>query len=252
MRRLTQPIVLDRDADLTPLWNAFLREKCVTAREQIIAFYLPFARMLAAKLYARRTFAELEFQDYFQFASIGLVEAVDRFDPTQGAKFETFAARRVNGAILNGIESLSERQVQIGARRRIAADRMKSLKADAEPSAKDAAALFDYLAEIAIGLALGFALDQPGTHLGEEVGYPDNTYRSIELRQLQQRIRELLEHLPENEKRVIKYHYLQQIAFDEIASMLGVTKGRISQIHKEALVRLRARLQRGSGIDLRC
>lgn len=249
--RLAQPVVLDKTTDLMPLWTAFLENACASAREQIIDFYLPFARVLAAKLYAKRTYAELEFLDYFQFASIGLIEAVDRYDPVRGAKFETFAAHRINGAILNGIATLSEKQEQISARQRIADDRMRSLKESPEEP-KDPGALFSYLAELAIGIAVGLALEDSGMVQAEHAAYPDNTYKSVELKQLQQRMRELLERLPINERRVIKYHYLQQLAFDEIATMLGVTKGRVSQIHKDALNRLRDSIQRHGGIDLRC
>ncbi|HYD61595.1 MAG TPA: sigma-70 family RNA polymerase sigma factor [Noviherbaspirillum sp.] len=251
LTRHTQPVELDRTTDLAPLWTEFLVNACMSARERIIDFYLPFARVLAAKLYAKRTYAELEFLDYFQFASIGLLEAVDRYDPAHGAKFETFAALRINGAILNGIASLSEKQEQISAKQRIAADRLKSLKEKPEKP-KDPGALFGYLAELAIGIAVGLALEDSGMYRAEDEAYPDNTYRSVELKQLQQRMRELLEHLPRNERRVIKYHYLQQLAFEEIARILGVTKGRVSQIHKDALNRLRESVQRGGGIDLRC
>jgi RNA polymerase sigma factor FliA len=251
LSNLSQPVQLDRSTDLTPLWKEAKVDGCSDAREQIIDFYLPFARVLAAKLYARRTYPELEFLDYFQFASIGLVEAVDRFDPERGIKFETFSAPRINGAVLNGIESLSEKQQQIGARRRIIADRVKSLKEEAH-APKDPGELFGYLAELAIGMAVGFALEDSGMFQAEESAYPDNTYRSIELKQLHQRVRELLECLPKNERRVIRYHYLQQVAFDEIAKILGVTKGRVSQIHKDALKRLRDSVRKDCGIDLRC
>lgn len=248
--RLTHPVELDRATDLAPLWTEFHATACASARKRIIDFYLPFARILAAKLYAKRTYMELEFMDYFQFASIGLVEAVDRYDPSRGAKFETFAAHRINGAILNGIESLSERQEQIAAKRRMT-DRLESL-ADEQEKSKESTELFRHLAELAIGLAVGFMLEDSGMYQAEEALYPDNTYRSVEIKQLRRRILELIEHLPTNEKRVIKYHYLQQIAFEEIGRILGVTKGRVSQIHKDALIRLRNSMQCNGDLDLRC
>lgn len=244
-------IQADRSIDLTLLWNELRSGTNALAREQIIACHLQFARMLAGKLYAKRTYAELEFADYLQYASIGLMEAVDRFDADRGVKFETFAAPRITGAILNGIESLSEKQEQVSARRRIISDRVESMKGKL-PGTKDPNALFGYLAELAIGLAVGFALDDSGMYQADDPAYPDNTYQRVELKQLHQRVMALLELLPANERRVITYHYLQRLAFEEIARMLGLTKGRISQIHKDALNRLRTKLHHDGGIDLSC
>lgn len=244
-------VQFDTTTDMTPVWAALRGGADPSAREQVIEFYLPFARIMAAKLYAKRTYIELEFSDYMQYASIGLMEAIDRFDPERGVKFETFAAPRINGAILNGIESLSEKQVQVSARQRILSARVKSLK-DAPPEPADSNALFGYLAELAVGLAIGFALEDSGIYQAEEASYPDNTYHRIELRQLRKRVGELVEQLPDNERRVIKYHYLQQIPFDEIATLLNVTKGRVSQIHKNALKRMGQIVRSIGEIDLRC
>lgn len=210
---------------------------------------MPFARVLAAKLYARRTYAELEFMDYYQFASIGLVEAVDRFDPEMGVKFETYAASRINGAVLTGIETLSERQVQVSARQRMMTERVASLKEHGEPPS-DAKGLFSYLAEIAIGLAVGFVMEESDSAPAAAPSYADNTYVHVEFRQMRERLMTLLDELPLNEQRVTKYHYLQQFSFEEIASVLGVTKGRVSQIHKSALGRLKANASRTGALDL--
>jgi RNA polymerase sigma factor for flagellar operon FliA len=245
---LKQP---DTHDDKALLWNAFDAHRDPLVREQLINLYLPFARILAAKAYAKRTSAELEFLDYLQYASVGLVESVDRYDPNRGVKFETYSAPRITGAILNGIESLSEKQEQISVRRRIVSERVDSIKGT-RLAAKDPDALFGYLAEVAIGLAVGFALENSGMYQADVPLYPDNTYERIELKQLQERVRSLVASLPPNENRVVTYHYLQQLGFEEIAAILGVTKGRISQIHKDAMHRLRKSLRNGDGIDLRC
>ena len=81
--------------DTLPLWQLWRDHGDIDARQQLITYYLPYARMMAAMLYGRRTHDEVEFADYLQFARVGLVEAVDRYDPTQGAQFKTFAAKRV-------------------------------------------------------------------------------------------------------------------------------------------------------------
>ncbi|WP_170304376.1 sigma-70 family RNA polymerase sigma factor [Duganella radicis] len=222
------------------LWAEFTHGRNASVRERLAALYMPFARMLAAKMYAGRTHHHVEFDDYLQYARVGLLEAVDRYDVSRGYKFETYAGSRINGAILSGMESYSEVHEQVAARKRIVEERMASLQ-DAPRPADKQEDLFGYLAELAIGLAVGFALDQTGMFEAAEpaVSHYDYTYAGVELRQLRARLKSLVNELPGKHRQVIHSHYLQQMPFDEIARALSISKGRVSQIHKEALLRLR-------------
>jgi len=205
--------------------------------------------MLAAKAYARRTYPELEYPDYVQYASIGLIEAVDRFDNERGIAFEAFAAPRITGAILNGIEALSEKQVQVSARKRLVDERMRSMR-DVAPVPGDADSLFSHLAEVAIGLAVGFMLEDTGMYHADAGPSIDITYQRVEMKQLRQRLLSLLDRLPANERKVIACHYLQRMSFSDISRMLGLSNGRISQIHKSALSKLRTSFHEDERIDV--
>lgn len=232
------------------LWRAFGRQRDAALREQLVAHYLPFARIMAAKMYGGRTHMQVEFDDYLQYARLGLIEAVDRFDPDRGYKFETYAGSRINGAILNGMQAYSEVHEQVAARKRVVQSRMASLRdPQREPggagTSPDPADLFGYLAELAIGLAVGFALDNSGMYQEHDgdAQYRDNTYAGVELKQLRARLKSLVDGLPGKHRQVVSYHYLQQLPFEEIAAMLALTRGRIAQIHKEALLKLREALR---------
>ena len=235
------------------LWAQFAASRDPAARAQLLAAYMAFARMMAAKVYARRTYTEMEFGDYLQYATIGLIEAIERFEPGRAIKFETYAASRITGAMLSGIEQSSEIQQQIAARRRIVGQRMASLM-EAAPEAAPAGveAAFGRLAEIAIGLAVGFALEDTGMHAAEGAQYQDNCYAGVELRQLQKRVSGVLDQLPGNQRRVIHGHYLQHMQFEEIATAMALTRGRVAQIHKQALASLRSLLRDAGQVDLRC
>lgn len=230
-------------ADEMVLWQRLRAAGDEDARRQLLTLHLPYARVVAATYYARRYHDEIEFGDYLQYASVGLLEALDRFDPARGAQFRTFAARRMHGAILNGIERLTEKQQQIAARQRLKADRTESVRMLAEAAGSSAPRtpeqLFRYVAEAGIGLALAWLLDGTGMMDDPQRAEDLPFYRSTELRQLRQRLLQLVEQLPEQERVVVRSHYLQEMRFDEIAQMLHLTKGRISQIHKQALLRLR-------------
>lgn len=237
-------------ADLAAWWDAFVRGRDPALRERLIHAYQEFARIMAAKLYARRVYTEMEFADYLQYATVGLIEAVDRFEPGRGNKFETYAASRINGAVLSGIEQSTEIQQQISARRRVIRERLVSLsEASAAAPADD---VFARLAELAIGLAVGFALDDTGMHQADGAEYADNSYRGVELKQLKARILALVEDLPQSQKAVVRGHYLQQQPFADIAAALRLSRGRVAQLHKEALGNLRARMMAMNEVDLSC
>jgi len=233
------------------LWPEFVVTRDPGLREQIIAGYMGFARMLAASAFARRGYVELEFDDYLQYARLGLIESVDRFKPGGEAKFESYAAQRIKGAILNGIASSSDMQEQIVARKRLLGERAASLRAEG-PHANGVDDVFARLAELAIGLAVGFVLEGSGM-LGREDGEgTDASYQRLELKQLRSQVRAALEGLAANHRQVLRAHYFQQQPFQEIAHELGLSRGRVAQIHRDALGKLDTVLRQRACIDLSC
>lgn len=147
------------------LWRAWRQLRDAAARERLIHLHFGFARIMAGKLYARRHTDEVEFDEYLQLASVGLIESIDRYDPEQGASFRTYASHRIQGAILSGLEALTERASQLALRRRIEQERLQSLQAGSDVPAGDA---FSRLASIAVGLALGFMLEDLAAFRAEE------------------------------------------------------------------------------------
>ncbi|WP_307650310.1 sigma-70 family RNA polymerase sigma factor [Variovorax boronicumulans] len=253
------------------LWVRWRKEKDEAAREQLICHYLPYAKMVAATIYGRRTHNDVEFEDYLQLARVGLLEAVDRFEPGQGAQFKTFAAKRVQGSVLNGLTRLTEKNQQISVAMRLRQERLEAVKdaaaapeeapgdghAAAPAAPRSADKLFKYLAEVGIGLALGVLLEDTGMVDGEafdanahapspEVSY----FRKTEILQLRTVLRDLVNQLSDQQKSVIRQHYLQEVPFDDIATLMGVTRGRVSQLHRQGLLRLRELLAKDARCDV--
>lgn len=229
------------------LWCAYRDGGDAAARQELVLLHLGFAKIMAAKLYSRRGSNDVAFDDYMQFASVGLIESIDRYDPDATASFRTYAAHRIQGAILSGIEGLTERQRQLEVRRTLKRERLRSLAEEGEAQPEDA---FARLASLAVGLALGFMLEDVGMYQAEGGAYGDNSYTEVEERQSRERLLRHVNALPERESKIIRYHYLQQIAFDEIAVSLGLTKGRVSQLHRRALCNLQAALKDKGRVDL--
>lgn len=282
------------------------------AREQLIAHYLPHARMVAAMVYRTRYHDEIEFADYLQLASVGLIEAIDRFDATRGVPFRSYATWRVRGAILNGLDYQTEKQQQIAVRRRLRDERLESIKqyvgldlecaidgevaadvvgklgsdVDREVDRKvagqvdrqeggtadggvngamDAAAddavdettrresaehIFRRLSEVGIGLALSCLLDGSGMIEANADATVESYYRGLEFSQLRNRLLAVLATLPEREQQVIRYHYLQETPFVDIAALMGITKGRVAQLHHQALRRLAETMHKVPACDV--
>jgi RNA polymerase sigma factor for flagellar operon FliA len=231
------------------LWIRWREQRDESARAALLQLHLHYAKTVAAVLYAQRAHNDIEFDDYLQLARVGMLESFDRYDPTFGAQFRTFAARRMRGAVLDGLARLSERYQQVAFRRRVLAERTASMveaQPEAEPS-KDSRSgesmpeLFQRLAEVGVGLALGFLLENTGMFdPGEAATVPvDSLYRAVELRDTRRHLHTLVKLLPAREREVITLHYLHGHAFEDVARQLKLTKGRISQLHKKALGTLR-------------
>ncbi|WP_232515257.1 sigma-70 family RNA polymerase sigma factor [Burkholderia ambifaria] len=231
------------------LWRRWAAERNACNREAVFAHYLPYARAIAARLYAGRHRDDVEFRDFVQLASIGLLESIDRFDPARGVAFETFCTTRVRGAILTGVEKLTDGQKQISFSRRVRRERVASLQADIDRPARQGRDALQAIGTLAAGLAIGFMLDGTGLVAQTTDGMPPGdpalpgaAYQGIAWRQTKTRLADAVRHLPERTRKIIQYHYFHGLAFEQIADILGVSKGRISQLHRAALAELRERL----------
>ena len=235
--------------DETALWRRLAERRDGETRNTLIEHHLPLARTIAATLFARRGPMVVEFMDYLQLATVGLIEAIDRYEPSRGVPFAAYAAPRVRGSVLNALAALSETYEQSGLRKRLHSDRADSFR-DGFASRK--ADLYAGLADIAVGFALGYMLEGSGLLAPDEQhdGYRQDFYRGVEQRQLVESLARLVAALPEQERRVIRYHYYQGLPFQEIALLFGVSKGRISQIHRQALQLIREAHNAGGDLSI--
>lgn len=229
------------------LWRRWRELDDEAARAALADLHLPYAKVVAATYYARRCSEEIEFGDYLQWARLGLLESMQRFDPAKGAQFRTFAAHRIQGAILDGIERQTEVQQQLSARKRMLKDRVRSVgeglgahEGERRPDAD--ARLLNLVAEAGMAFAISWLLDQTGMVQTEGVIESMPFYKSAEIAQLRARLHQLVNELPDHERRVVRGHYFHQRLFEDIAVELGLSKGRVSQIHGQALGRLRGKV----------
>jgi RNA polymerase sigma factor for flagellar operon FliA len=228
------------------LWADFKRSGSSIARERLFARFVGFARNVARRLHREHSWGDLELADLQQHAYTGLLEALDRYDPDLGTPFRAFAAHRISGSIRDGIARTNEMREQISWRRRVRRERVRSLSA---PDAEAPSTPIEKLAEIAAGLALGFMLE--GTSLfveddadgGQPIRAAATAYDSAVWNETVSRLHEELATLPEREQNILRQHYIGGLSFDQLASLLSISKGRVSQLHRAALELLRKRLR---------
>lgn len=227
-------------------WRGFAASRDPALRALLIEHYMPLARIVAARLYSSGIARPCGFDDYLQYARVGLIEAVDRFDPDRNVSFESYSSHRIRGAVLNGLSETSEAAAQRDFWRTRMPDRIHSLTT---AQGKDVArASLEDLKGLTVGIALSILLEREQEPVDESP--QANPYAAAELAQLSSRLHALVAKLPDREREIIRGHYFERLEFQVLAERFGVTKGRLSQLHGRALQRLAQMLADGS-IDRR-
>ncbi len=236
-----EPVTSASDDDL---WRLLAGDPSGPARVRLFEQYLPFSRRVAARIRRERPGDDLDIEDLRQHAAEGLLQAIDRFDPAQGAPFEAFAGRRIAGSVIDGIGASSEARRQTAFRRRIRTERVRSLAAG-DPQGLSTTDAMKALADLAVDLALGFMLDDAGDSARiEKQARSPNAYESLAWADTLERLATAVGSMPDPEGTVIRLHYLEGLEFARIADTLCLGRSRIAQIHAAALKRLRKRLPR--------
>ena len=221
--------------------------------------YVPLVRHEALRLQVRLP-ASVELDDLLQAGGIGLLNAVERYDALQGTAFTTYAVQRIRGAMLDELRSRdwAPRSVRRNARE-VASAMQKVEQRLGRPATEQ---------EVAQNLDIGLAeyrqilLDTNNSQLfsydewreehGESVeplleGHEDaNPLQHLLEGNLRQRVIEAIEALPEREKLVLTLYYQEELNLKEIGAVLEVGESRVSQLHSQAIKRLRARLNNDS------
>ena len=222
------------------LWTRFRFEKRQDAREPLFNRYVGLARSIAWR--HRSWGREAAKRDAEQWAYTGLLQAIDAFDPLRGSPFEAFAKPRIVGSVRDGFARSTEVEAQMSARRRQERERLRSLKAAGTNSENDS---IECLGSIAASLAIGLILDE--TRLIGSESDPDpapSAYESLVWRQTQAKLLREIERLAPGEAAVIRQHYEHGLNFAQIAELLGLSRGRISQLHSAALLKLKKRMSK--------
>lgn len=221
------------------LWRRLRFEADIECRETLFNRYVPLARAVAAAKFHQRRGRAAERSDCEHFAYEGLLQAIDRFDPLLGVPFSAYARRRILGSITDGLAKMSEVSAQISYRYRVEQERMRSLAPGKAAATEDA---LSALSDLAVGLAIGLMLEGTALMPANGVDTGPTAYETLEWREMQARLAAEVKKLPEKEAVIVRQHYHNGLSLAQIAELLDLSRGRISQLHRAALERLRKRI----------
>jgi RNA polymerase sigma factor for flagellar operon FliA len=247
--------------ELKELWRRYKDEGDPGARERLVVAYSPLVKFVAGRTGARLP-SHVEQADLISYGMLGLIEAMDRFDPRRRIRFETFAMQRIRGAIIDELRSLDwvPRSVRSRAREIEEANaklenRLGRAPTDAELADElgiNDVELQESLIQISNSSILALeelwmTPDSSGDRVSlldtiEDENAPD-PQAALDTSEVRDLLQDAIQDLPEREQLVIALYYFENLTLREIGEVLGVTESRVSQLHSKAVLRLRSRLK---------
>ncbi|NNC55005.1 MAG: RNA polymerase sigma factor FliA [Pseudomonadales bacterium] len=227
----------------------------VPSAEKLLEQHAPLVKRIAHHLVARLP-ESVQVDDLIQAGLEGLLEAANNFSAGKGASFETYAGIRIRGAMLDEIRrgDWSPRSVHRNARGMAEAYQAVAMQMSREPSAREVAAYmgitldeYHQMSRQSLGARLTsfdeVSGDDSGTSRGERVAAADaGPEQAMQADQQRARLAAAIAELPERDQLLLSLYYQQELNLKEIGKVLGVSESRVSQLHAQAAVKLRAKL----------
>ena len=238
------------EKDLSVLWLRYKDTKSVELRNALAEHYLPLVKIVCGRL-AVSLPPHLDRDDLLSSGFFGLLDAIDRFDPTRNIKFETYAGVRIRGAMIDYLRSKDWIPVTMRQKIRKYEQAVYQLETQLGRTATD-----KKLAD-----ALKISVDELQTLVSqcnsatviplEEYLKTDvseavdtNPANSTEYFELKETLAKAIERLPEKERTVVSLYYYEELTLKEISLILHLSEARISQLHTKAIFRMRGYLAR--------
>ncbi len=229
-------------------------------REEVVLEYAPLVRQLANRLAARLP-ENLDRGDLIQAGMIGLLDAIEKYDPGKQAQFRTYAEFRIKGAMLDDLRacdwvprSVRENADLIGHAMQALTAQLGRLPDEAEVAAKLKLSLADYHALLLKSRAISLlSIEELRGHGDEgdlanvfdvlEDPYCTDPLDALSLSEMHRSLAEAIKALPEKEQLVLSLYYDEELNLKEIGQVLGITESRVCQIRTQIIIRLRQALK---------
>jgi RNA polymerase sigma factor for flagellar operon FliA len=226
---------------------------------ETIQKYMPLVKSIARRISTKLP-RHYELEDLVSDGVVGLLASTERFDPTRGVKFETFATYYIKGSILDNLPKIptvksplhqpKEEESFTASEDENEEDSLSSEEVESESNL-----LYNKVTQMSYSYIL--SLDAPTGNgdsdesfsLINQIGSIDSTQYDIEFEELQNLLRVVIEQLPMQERTTLKYYYFNKMPFNEIGKKLGLSESWVSRIHKRALEQLKNKIGKKKNID---
>ncbi len=241
------------------LWVKYKKTGDLESRNRLLLFFAPIVKFIAGRM-AMNMPPNVEYEDLVGYGTLGLIDAIDKFDLSKGNKFKTYANSRIRGAILDELRASDwiPRSVRKKARdiERVIQGLESRLgrPASDEEIAKALDLSFQEYAELLSQIS-GTAMlslndvwyigkDDDEITVGDQVEDLESVTPDLQIErdEAKSTLKDIIMKLPEREKQVIFLYYYEELTLKEIGEVLNVTESRVSQIHTQCVLRLRSRL----------
>ena len=226
-------------------------------RERLILEHLPQVRLIARRIHERLP-ESVNLDDLISTGTIGLIAAIDRFDPGHNVKLKTYAEYKIRGAILDSLRGLDwaprqqrRRSKQIEAAISAVEQRLHRAPTEEEIAKQLQISLEEYhdwlvdIRGVNLGSLEASAPDDEGRNLLKYISDDEESWpsRLLERSELQKLLADAIEKMPRTERIVISLYYHEELTLREIAKVVNLHESRVSQLKSQAILRLRSYLE---------
>lgn len=232
------------------------------ARQHQIEDYIPLVKYLAHRI-SMKLPNHVEIDDLVNSGIIGLIDAIEKFDPSRGIKFKTYAEFRIRGAIFDGLRSLDWVPRSVRKQKKMVEQSYAQLEQQLGRHATDE----ELSKELGVGLDEFYKIldNLKGVSLGKFVELnnndsqangegdsviafipdrsTDDPYHKFQKHELTEILSEAIRKLPDKERYVVSLYYFDELTMKEIGTVLNITESRVSQLHTKSMIRLRDALK---------
>lgn len=247
--------------ELDNLWKRFKEKGDASARQKLIIYYSPLAKYIAGRI-ASSLPKSVDVQDLVQNGILGLIDAIEKFNPEFNIKFETYAISRIKGAIIDSLRALDwlPRSLRFKAKELDKIYQELEAKLKRPPTEEELAEALeinvDQLRQLLSELSYSSVIALEETLKSSPSGDEESTmidfvqdeqmsdpFESLENEEAKELLVKAVQELPEKERKVVILYYYSGLTLKEIGELLGVSESRASQIHSKAISMLRSMLK---------
>lgn len=234
------------------------RDRAAEERERLILEHLPQVRLIARRIHERLP-ESVNLEDLISTGTLGLIAAIDRFDPNHNVKLKTYAEYKIRGAILDSLRGLDwaprqqrKRSKQIEAAISSAEQRLHRAPTEEEIAQQLGLSVEEYhtwlvdIRGVNLGSLEASSSEEDGRNLLKYISDDEEQWpsRLLERSELQRLLAGAIEKMPRTERIVISLYYHEELTLREIAKIINLHESRVSQLKSQAILRLRSYLEK--------